>query len=91
MTHQLLSKPPALPPELLRLASSQDGILTTQDVTAVVSANTLANYVRSARLLRLWRGLFVVPGWNRTTETRLRAAELTLGRPVVPACTARHL
>ncbi len=85
MSHQLMSKTPTLPAALSQLASSQQGILTTENATAVVSSNTLANIVRSGQLLRLWRGIFVVPGWTDTTEARLRAAELTLGRPVV-AC-----
>jgi hypothetical protein len=80
-----LPRPSPLPPEMLTLAASQDGAMSIEQLREFASDGTVAYWARSGHLVRLWRGVYALPNQAENLATRLRAADLTLGRPAV-AC-----
>ena len=50
-----------MPPELMRIAASQDGLVTCDQVLgAAVGAQTLKSWVRRGRLRTVHRGVYLV-------------------------------
>lgn len=73
-------------PELERLATSQDGLLTRADVLAAgVPQDTLAGWVRSGRLRVVHRGVYALTGTPASVRQQARAAVLATRHPAAAA------
>ena len=74
-----------LPPELLRTAHGQRGVLLGSQIAAVVGRRRLVRLVREGALVRLWRNAYALPGCAAEPSARIRALEMTVGGTVI-AC-----
>lgn len=62
-----------------------DGAFTTEQIDGGAHGRHLTDLVGAGVLVRLWQGAYTTPAGATSIETRLRAADLTLGFPAA-AC-----
>ena len=77
--------PITLPPLLLELAVAQEGMVLGSQMAELYGKKRALALTRHGPLIRLWRNAYALPQYTSSVRTRLLAAELTLGHPVV-AC-----
>jgi hypothetical protein len=77
----------SLPPQLIQLARSQQGALTGTQLRATCGDRKVSRLLTGGVIVLLWRNAYAVPSvWaSPAVITNLKAAQLTLGRPVT-AC-----
>ena len=72
----------ALLTRLAAIADAQHGAILGQQARKLVGASALATAEHSGAVVKLWHGAYAIPPVS--LQTRLRAADLTLGSPQVP-------
>ncbi|TSD99832.1 type IV toxin-antitoxin system AbiEi family antitoxin domain-containing protein [Skermania sp. ID1734] len=72
-----------MPPQLSLLFDAHGDVLTTAQLTAVVSRSVLRRLVRQGKLTPLWHGLYC--RCEPTVATKLAGLDVLYGVPVVPA------
>ena len=73
------------PDQLFAIAGGQRGALSGSQLREFLDPPRLTRAVRNGRLIRLWWDAYALPGCENDLDTRLAAADFTLGLPAA-AC-----
>ena len=69
--------------DISELARNQGGAVTGTQVDEAVGRKRLTHLVASGALIKLWRNAYALPDTARLVQTRLAAADLTIGSATV--------